>query len=76
MLIVHLSYSFLDLFRSPAGQPVLMAVPAWAVIVSASTSHYDLLQCYEILEWLGISTGNKYSELMNNWIEARDKYIK
>jgi hypothetical protein len=53
-----------------------MAVPAWAVIVSASTSHYDLLQCYEILEWLGISTGNKYSELMNNWIEARDKYIK
>lgn len=78
--IVHadcssLSYNFLDLFPSPPGQPVLMAVPSWAVIVTASTAHYDVLQCYEILEWLGISTADRYSQLMTDWLERRVKHI-
>jgi len=44
-----LSYSFLNIFPSPSGVPVLMAVPAWATVVSAASAHYDILQCYEIL---------------------------
>jgi hypothetical protein len=70
-----LSYSYLDLFQTPSGEPVLMAVPSWAIIVSASIAHYDILQCYEILEWLGISAGQDYEHLMAEWIEARDKHI-
>lgn len=71
-----LSYSFLDLFPSPSGQPVLMAVPSWAIIVVASLSHYDLLQCYEILNWIGIDVKEEYSDLMKKWLIARDKYVK
>lgn len=70
-----LSYSFLDLFPSPSGTPVLMAVPSWAVIVAATTARYDILQCYEILEWIGILAGQEYKQLMDNWVEARDKHI-
>jgi len=70
-----LSFSFLDLFKSPSGQPVLMAVPSWALIVSATTSHYDILQCYEILRWIGISAGQEYQDLMGQWIKARDKHV-
>lgn len=69
------SYSFLNIFASPAGVPVLMAVPAWATIVSAATAHYDILQCYEILKWLGIAAGSEYDMQMNQWIAARDQYI-
>jgi hypothetical protein len=71
-----LSYSFLDLFPSPSGTPVLMAVPSWALIVSATTARYDILQCYEILQWLGISAEQEYKQLMDSWFEARDKYIQ
>lgn len=70
-----LSYSFLNIFASPSGVPVLMAVPAWATIVSAATAHYDILQCYEILKWLGIGADSEYDMQMNQWIAARDKYI-
>lgn len=78
--IVHadcssLSYNYLDLFQVPTGKPVLMAVPSWALIVSASTAHYDILQCYEILEWLGISAEQEYRQLMDEWSGARDKYV-
>lgn len=78
--IVHadsssLSFTFLDLFPSPSGQPVLMAVPTWAMIVVASTAHYDILQCYEILTWLGIEVQQEYKNLMDQWLEARDRYI-
>ncbi len=70
-----LSVSFLDLFKTPSGQPVLMAVPSWALIVCATTSHYDILQCYEILKWLGISAEENYQDLMGQWLKARDKYV-
>ena len=71
-----LSYVFLDLFPSPSGTPVLMSVPSWAVIVSATTAHYDILQSYEILEWIGISDGQEFKQLMDTWIQARDKHIQ
>jgi hypothetical protein len=78
--IVHadcssLSFAFLDLFKSPSGQPVLMAVPSWALIVSATTSHYDILQCYEVLSWIGIEAGQEYQDLMGQWTKARDKHV-
>lgn len=78
--IVHadsssLSYSFLDLFKTPEGGAVLMAVPSWALIVAATTASYDILQCYEILEWLGVAAGDEYRQLMDEWVAARDKYI-
>jgi hypothetical protein len=53
-----------------------MAVPSWALIVSATTARYDILQCYEILQWLGISAEQEYKQLMDSWFEARDKYIQ
>lgn len=79
--IVHsdcssLSHGFLNIVASPAGVPVLMAVPAWATIVSAATAHYDILQCYEILKWLGIPADSEYDMVMKRWIAARDKYIQ
>lgn len=70
-----LSFAFLDLFKLPSGQPVLMALPSWALIVSATTSHYDILQCYEVLRWIGISADQEYQDLMGEWIKARDKYV-
>lgn len=70
-----LSYSFLNIFASPSGVPVLMAVPAWASVVSAASAHYDILQCYEILKWLGIAANSEYDMQMTRWIAARDKYI-
>ena len=70
-----LSCSFLNIFASPSGVPVLMAVPAWATIVSAATAHYDILQCYEILKWLGIGADSECDMQMNQWMAARDKYI-
>jgi hypothetical protein len=78
--IVHadsssLSFAFLDLFKSPSGKPVLMALPSWALIVSATTSHYDILQCYEVLRWIGISADEEYQDLVGWWIESRDKFV-
>ena len=70
-----LSHHFLGLFRSPSGEGVLMSLPSWAEIVSASVAYYDILQCYEILEWLGVSAGQEYREVMDEWISARDKYV-
>ncbi len=70
-----LSFRFLDLFPSPTGKPVLMARPSWAMIVTASTAHYDILQCYEILTWLGVSCDDVFQSLMAKWIENRDKHV-
>ena len=52
-----------------------MAVPSWASIVAATTASYDVLQCDEILEWLGVAAGDEYRQLMDEWVVARDKYI-
>jgi Family of unknown function (DUF5677) len=74
--IVHadcssLSFAFLDLFSaSPSEPPVLMAVPSWAVMVSAFTAHYDILQCYEILKWLGIKAEEDFKDLIDQWSSA------
>lgn len=72
-----LSYAFLDLFQVPgAAQPVLMAIPSWAAIVAAATAYYDLLDCVEILTWLGISAEPEFHALFNGWSSARDKYLQ
>lgn len=71
-----LSYAFLDVFQVPNTQPVLMAVPAWALIVAAATAHYDVLQCLEILTWLGIDAEQGYQTLFEQWVAARDKYVQ
>jgi hypothetical protein len=65
--IVHaecssMSYAFLDLFGTPETGAVLMAVPSWALIVTACTSHYDMLQCCEILNYLGIPMKGEYGD--------------
>lgn len=79
--IVHadcssLSYAFLDIFQGPGTQPVLMAIPSWALTVAAATAHYDLLQCFEILQWLGIDAEADYEALFRQWIAARDRFIR
>lgn len=71
-----LSNSFMDFFPSPSGRPVLMPIPAYALFVASSTAHYDILQCYEILNWLEIPIGQEYHNLMKEFLEAGDKYIK
>ena len=78
--IVHadassLSYCFLDLFKSPSGDPVLMALPDWALIVAASCSHYDILQCYEILDWLKIPASPIFEGFMKQWLATRDQHM-
>lgn len=70
-----LSYAYLDFFRSPSGTPVLMAVPSWALIVAATTAHYDVLQCYEILKFLNVPERG-HVDLMKRWIQARDLYVR
>ena len=79
--IVHadcssLSDAFLGIFQGPGTQPVLMAIPSWALIVAAATAHYDLLQCVEILQWLGIDAEADYEPLIKQWIAARDRFIR
>jgi hypothetical protein len=71
-----LSYAFLDIFQAPGTQPVLMAVPSWALIVAAATAHYDLLQCFEMLKRLGIDAEREYQELFEQWTAARDKFTR
>lgn len=71
-----LSYAFLDVLQVPGAQPVLMALPSWALLVAAATAHYDLLQCYEILQWLGIDANAEYDALSAEWTMARDKYVR
>lgn len=70
-----LSFRYLDLFPSPSGEFVLMPLPSWALIVSAALAHYDMLQCYEVLAWLGIPAEEEYLVLMRQWIDARDRYV-
>lgn len=70
-----LSYAYLDLFKTPSGVPVLMPIPSWAGVVSTALAYYDILQCYEILEWVGVPARNEYRQLMDEWAAARDKYI-
>lgn len=71
-----LSYAFLDTFPAPGTQPVLMTVPSWALVVATTTAHYDLLQCFEILEWLGINAADEYQALLEQWLAGRDKFIR
>jgi len=70
--IVHadcaaISTSFLDVFCSTEGAPVLMAVPTWAVVISTFCSLYDILQSYEILNWLGISDAEQFEAMFDEW---------
>jgi hypothetical protein len=71
-----LSCSFMDFYPLPSGEPVLMVIPTYALFVSSCTAHYDILQCYEILNWLKIPIGQEYQELMKEYFVAGDKYIK
>ncbi len=71
-----LSYAFLDTFQAPSTKPVLMALPSWALIVAVVTAHYDLLQCYEILQCLDIDAEKDYEALSKRWAAARDRFVR
>ncbi|MFB0534535.1 MAG: DUF5677 domain-containing protein [Anaerolineae bacterium] len=70
-----LAHGYLNLYSSPSGQLVLMPVPTWAIISTSCTACYDIIQCYEILNWLGIAVSDTYLMLGRCWMAARDKYI-
>lgn len=70
-----LAYAFLDIFQGSDTQPVLMPLPSWAPIIAAATAHYDLLQCREILQWLGIDAETDYEALFKQWAAARDRFV-
>jgi hypothetical protein len=77
--IVHadcdsLSHSFLDFFPSLDGSPILMAIPIYASIIASFNARYDILQCHEILNRVGIPPRQEYINLMDEWFKIRDKY--
>jgi len=69
-----LSYNFIDFFQSPSGKPVLMPLPSLAFNVAACTAHYDIVQCYEVLNRVGIPPAREYHDLMKQWFNVRDKF--
>lgn len=69
-----LSHSFLDFFPSLDGSPILMPIPIYASIIVAFNASYDILQCHEILNRVGISPGEQYIDLMDEWFKVRDEY--
>ncbi len=79
--IVHadcdsLSHSFLDFFPAPDGSPILMPIPTYAAIIVFFNARYDILQCHEVLNRVGISPGQQYIDLMDEFFKVNDKYKK
>ncbi len=80
--IVHsdcasLSYDYLEIFFLDKDQPgVLMPKPSWALIVASFCAHHDILQFFEILNWLGIETEADYANLQQKWFTTCDMYIR
>lgn len=68
-----LSTSFLNLFSVPGGKPVLMPVPSWASIVAANSARYDIIQCCEVLNYLGIPVMQEYKSMLQSWDVIRSK---
>jgi len=71
-----LSYRYMNLFPTPTGGKVLMVNPTWAVTNSAALALFDIIQCSEILCFLGIATEGKYKILKKSWLQARSEYVK
>lgn len=78
--IVHadcssVSSTYLGVIQPPEMPPVLMALPHWAPIVAASTSSYDIFQCSEIAEALGLKANDRFAQLNDEWKAANSKYL-
>lgn len=71
-----LSYRYLDLFAAPSGKPVLMPLPSWAIMTASVTSHYDILQCYEMLRWFEFPEADEYRDVQSEWQKAVDDHIR
>lgn len=80
--IVHsdcsaLSHAYLDIFPAmqPDGPAVLMPLPSWATTSVAFTSHYDILQVFEVLRLFGIDCEDELEELRTEWLECIEKHL-
>lgn len=79
--IVHsdcsaLSQDYLDIFaRPPDGPAVLMPLPSWAIMSVAFTSHYDILQVFEVLRLFGIDCEDELEELRTGWLDCIEKHL-
>ena len=70
-----LSFRFMDGIAIDGEPPVLMALPSWAVVVAASTAHYDILQVSEILDYLGCASKTDLAGLSTAWCTASATHI-
>jgi len=79
--IVHsdcdsLSYNYLDIFFFDKDQTgILMPKPSWAVLVASFCAHHDIVQLFEILNWLRIESEAEYVDLGKQWSAITGLYI-
>jgi len=76
--IVHsdcssLSFNYIDLFASNAGQVIMTTCPFWAAFGSNFCAMFDIIQCYEILHFLGIDA-SEFETIVTEWQAARAEF--
>lgn len=79
--IVHsdcdsLSYNYLDIFFFDKYRTgILMPKPSWALLVASFCAHHDVVQLFEILNWLKIESEAEYLDLQEQWSSTTGLYI-
>ena len=80
--IVHsdcsaLSHRYLNLFSAGLDGPaVLMPLPSWSTMVVAFTSHFDIIQVFEVLSRLGFNRESELMELRDIMKAAIGEYLE
>ena len=71
---VAISHGFLDITPWRGGM-ALVPNRNWLVMSAAFNARYDVIQCFEVLTFLGMDVGSDFLQLQRDWQSVRDKHV-
>ena len=71
---VSISHGFLDVAQC-GKKRALVPNRSWSVMSAACNARYDIIQCFEVLTFLGAEAAHDFLQLQRRWQLARDKFV-